>query len=436
MKNILLLFCFAAYVSAQAQPIEKKADELLQTYTQQNKFSGSVLIAVGGRVVFNKGYGYADRDARLPVTTETEFRAGSLTKMFTSSLILKLVQEQKIKFSDPVSKYVPGLAGGEKITIKNLLSHTSGIHGSTPPSAASLTEMVEGFNADTLAYKPGEKFEYNNFNYFLLSYIAEKVTGTPYPVLLKNKVLTPAGMDQSGLDFEGRTSAHKALGYVTNPNTEQWVQTDSKEHVELASGAGALYTTTGDLWKWAQATSKEQLLSKELYRDAFTPVQPGYGLGWIVGEDYGHFKIGHTGSIPGFIADFIMFPKDSITIIFLSNYQDLDGRQLEKDLTALVFGKPYELPKQKKEIVLAEDSLKSYVGIYEQAPNMQMNVLIENGKLKVIAPGGDKVELTAEAPDKFFLKGPEIEIKFLRENGAVVSMFVNMQGGQTFKKIK
>ena len=145
-------------------------------------------------------------------------------------------------------------------------------------------------------------------------------------------------------------------------------------------------------------------------------------------------KIGHTGSIPGFIADFIMFPKDSVTIIFLSNYQDLNGKQLEKDLIALVFGEAYELPRQKKEITIAEDSLKSYVGVYEQAPNMQMNVFIENGKLKVIAPGGDKVELTAEGPDQFFLKGPEIEIKFVRENGAVVSMFVNMQGGQSFKK--
>jgi hypothetical protein len=253
---------------------------------------------------------------------------------------------------------------------------------------------------------------------------------------LKSKILTKAGMNHSGLDFEGRKSMHKALGYVTNPNTERWVETDNKEHVELASGAGALYTTTGDLWKWAQATTKEQMLSKDLYHKAFTPVQPGYGLGWIVGEEYGHFKIGHTGSIPGFIADFIMFPKDSITIIFLSNYQDLNGKQLEKDLIALVFDKPYELPKQKKEIVIAQDSLKSYVGIYEQAPNMQMNVLIEDGKLKVIAPGGDKVELTADAPDKFILKGPEIEIKFLRENGVVISMFVNMQGGQTFKKIK
>ena len=101
-----------------------------------------------------------------------------------------------------------------------------------------------------------------------------------------------------------------------------------------------------------------------------------------------------------------------------------------------MLGKPYELPKQKKEIVLTEDSLKTYIGIYELAPNMQMNVFVENGKLKVIAPGGDQVELTAEGADQFFLKGPEIEIKFLRENGAVVSMFVNMQGGQLFKKIK
>jgi CubicO group peptidase (beta-lactamase class C family) len=434
MQKVLLVVCLSAYVSVQAQNIEKKADELLQAYTRQNKFSGAVLIAARGEIVFNKAYGYSNRDLGTPATTETEFRAGSLTKMFTSTLILKLVQEGKIALLDPVSKYVPGFPNGEKITLKNLLSHTSGIRGTTPSSAATLADIVEGFRADTLAFKPGEKFEYNNFNYFLLSFIAQKVTKTPYPILLKNEILAKAGMNRSGLDFGSRKSTHKALGYVTNPNTELWVETDNKERVEMASGAGALYTTTGDLWKWAQTITKQQLLSKELYDQAFTPVQPGYGLGWIVGEEYGHLKIGHTGSIPGFIADFIMFPKESVTIIFLSNYQDLNGKQLEKDLIALVFGKPYELPKQKKEITIAEDSLKSYVGVYEQAPDMQMNVFIENGKLKVIAPGGDKVELTAEGLDQFFLKGPEIEIKFFRENGAVVSMFVNMQGGQRFKK--
>ena len=114
MKNVLLLVCLSAVISVQAQYIEKKADELLQTYTEQNKFSGAVLIAVGGEVVFNKAYGYADRDARIPATTETEFRAGSLTKMFTSTLILKLVQERKITLSDPVSKYVPGFSKWRK----------------------------------------------------------------------------------------------------------------------------------------------------------------------------------------------------------------------------------------------------------------------------------------------------------------------------------
>ena len=281
MKNVLFVVCLSAYVAVQAQNIEKKADELLQAYTTQNKFSGAVLIAVRGDVVFNKAYGYANRDLGIPATTETEFRAGSLTKMFTSTLILKLVQEGKIELLDPVSKYIPGFPNGEKITLRNLLSHTSGIRGTTPSSAATLTDMVEGFRADTLAFKPGEKFEYNNFNYFLLSFIAQKVTKTPYPILLKNEILAKAGMNQSGLDFESRKSTHKALGYVTNPNTERWVETDNKDRVEMASGAGALYTTTGDLWKWAQTISKQQLLSKELYYQAFTPVQPGYGLGGL-----------------------------------------------------------------------------------------------------------------------------------------------------------
>jgi CubicO group peptidase (beta-lactamase class C family) len=436
MKYVGLLFCLSAYSTLPAQGIAKKADELLQAYTVQDKFSGAALIAVKGQVVFNKAYGYANRDSGKAATTETEFRAGSLTKMFTSTLVLKLARERKIALSDVVAKYIPGFPDGNKITLKNLLSHTSGIRGTTPSSATTLNDMVKGFKAEPLAFKPGEKFEYNNFNYFLLSYIAQKVTGTPFPVLLEKEVIARVGMKQSGMDYEGRKSPHKASGYVTNPNTQLWVETDSKERVEMASGAGALYTTTGDLWKWSQAVSKHQLLSKEIYDKAFTPVQPGYGLGWITGEEYGHYKIGHTGSIPGFIADFMMFPKDSVTIIFLSNYQDLNGRQLEKDLVSLVFGLPYELPKQKKEIIIPEDSLKTYTGVYEQAPGIQMNVFIEDGKLKVIAPGGDKVELTAEAPDKFYLKGPDIEITFLKENGNIVSMFVNMQGGQSFKKIR
>ena len=108
MKNVLLVVCLSAYVAVQAQNIEKKADERLQAYSRQNKFSGAVLIGVRGDVVFNKAYGYANRDLEIPATTETEFRAGSLTKMFTSTLILKLVQEGKIALLDPVSKYIPG----------------------------------------------------------------------------------------------------------------------------------------------------------------------------------------------------------------------------------------------------------------------------------------------------------------------------------------
>lgn len=127
----------------------------------------------------------------------------------------------------------------KKISLYNLLSHSSNIRGTTASSAVTLRDdLVSSFKADSLAFKPGEKFEYNNFNYFLLSYIAQKVTGTPYPDLLKKEILSRAGMNNSGLDFNGRKSTHKARGYVTNPTTERWVETDNKEPVDLASAPG------------------------------------------------------------------------------------------------------------------------------------------------------------------------------------------------------
>ncbi|WP_423149354.1 serine hydrolase [Rubrolithibacter danxiaensis] len=434
MKKIILLIILLPFLS-NAQTIQQKADELLTAYTTQHKFSGDVLIAEKGEIVFRKAYGYADIENKKPNTLETEFRAGSLTKMFTSTVILQLVEQSKIALTDPVSKYIPDFTNGDKITIKNLLSHTSGIKGSISPGATNLKELISGFKSEPLAFTPGERFEYNNFNYMLLSYIAQKVTGVEYTKLLKDRIFNKIGMTHSGLDFEQRKSENKAIGYLTNPETTLWEKAQSQNDVALATGAGALYTTVGDLYKWSEAISKHTLLKESTYQLAFTPVQADYGLGWIVSNKLGHPKIGHTGSIEGFIADFIKFPKEDITIIYLSNFRDLDGKQLEDNLTALVFNQPYKIPVQKKEISLSKEILERYAGTYQLNENVKMVVTVENGKLWVLAPGGDKVELTAEAINKFYLKGPETEIKFMEEDGKIKSMFIDMQGGQKFTKL-
>ena len=236
----------------KAQLTEQKADAFITAYTSQNKFSGDVLIAKGDKIILNKAYGFADIANKKSNTAETEFRAGSLTKMFTSNLILQLAQQHKIKLDDYVSKYISSATWAKNITIRNLLSHTSGIHGSTPPDANSTAEIVAGFKPDTISFTPNQKFEYNNFNYILLACIAEKVTGISYSQVLQKMVLNKVGMTHSGIDSFGRQSNNKAYGYVINPNNNEWVVTGNDDKIKAASGAGTLYTTTGDLFKWSK----------------------------------------------------------------------------------------------------------------------------------------------------------------------------------------
>lgn len=436
MKSIFFSLLFLP-VAGFTQSIAQKADELLSAYATQQKFSGSVLIAKQGKIIFEKAYGFADLKNSQPNTAQTEFRVGSLTKMFTSTLILQLASASRLSLTDPVTKYVPSFANGEKIQLKHLLSHTSGIKGTTgTPAPTTLAESVSRFRCEGLAFEPGTRFEYNNFNYILLSYIAQKVTGVPFAKLVQASVLARAGMTHSGLDTKERPSQNKALGYVTNPKTIEWQVAESGD-VALASGAGALYSTTGDLYKWAQSLSTHAVLADTLLANALTPQQNNYGLGWMISEKNGRLQIGHTGSIPGFIANFMQFPKEEVTIILLANYQDTDGRHLSDDLVAVAFGEDYTLPTKKQAVSLSESVLNKYTGEYQLPNGFAITVSVEGNKLYALAQGDqDKIELTPESELKFFLRGPETEIEFIREGDAIKYMFVNMQGGQKFTRVK
>jgi CubicO group peptidase (beta-lactamase class C family) len=420
----------------RAQSIAEKSDELLTAYTAQQKFSGTVLIAKEGRIVFQKAYGMADRQKGQPNTVEGEFRAGSLTKMFTATAVLQLAAEEKLSLTDPVSRFVPQFPNGDRIRVEHLLSHTSGIKGGVDP--ASLKELavaVKEYTTPDLEFEPGTHHQYNNYNYILLSYIAEKVSGQDLPSLLQAHVFAKAGMQHTGLDYTNRSSAQKTLGYVSNRRTAAWEPAMS-DNVALASGAGALYTTAGDLYRWSQAIPATTVLPAATWEKALTPVKGSYGMGWMVNEHNGHRGVGHTGSIEGFIAYFMKYPKDDATIIFLSNYGDTRGQQLANDLTAVVFGEPYNLPTERKVAVLAPAVLEQYIGVYELKQGFRITVSADGGKLLALAPGDkEPVELTPESETKFFLKGPEIEIEFLKEDGAVKYMVIKMGGGQKLVKV-
>ena len=170
---------------------------------------------------------------------------------------------------------------------------------------------------------------------------------------------------------------------------------------------------------------------------AMKPVHNNYGLGWMNSQSKGRSYVGHTGSIPGIIANFMKFPSEDVTIILLSNYQDVNGRRLSEDLIAVVFNEPYELPVKKNTIAIAGEVLKKYAGEYRLSNGFSVTVTVEDNKLYALAQGDvQKIELTPESDTKFFLKGPETEIEFLQESDVVKYMFVNIQGGQKFEKVK
>lgn len=434
MKKITLALLLIIPSLIKAQSIADNTDKFLTAYTQQNKFSGNVLIAKNNKIVFNKAYGYADLENKKLNTTQTEFRAGSLTKMFTSALILKLSSEGKISLNDAVSKYIPSATWASNITIKNLLSHTSGIHGSTPANAKTLIEMVEGFKADTSNFQPNQKFEYNNFNYLLLSYIAQKITNTPYPQLLQKEVLNNVDLNHSGIDSFQRKSTNKAYGYVINPENDAWIITGNNDRITTASGAGALFTTTSDLFKWSEYVSNEINKGNVSFISSVKPVMADYGLGWISREQDGRKWIGHTGTVEGFNAMLMIYPEDNTTIIFLSNLQDLNTEPFVHNLAAIAFNQNFEMPVERKEITLNEAALREYTGTFGEDLNNQVKFNIENNKLIVLAPGGDKIALSAEDKDKFFMKGADIDVRFNRDNNIIISVFISM-GNQTLKKV-
>ena len=223
MKNILaIFFIIASALSLTAQPAVQKLDELVAAYAKNEKFNGTVLVAQKGTVLLQKGYGYKNAAKNEMNDANTIFQIGSITKQFTSAIILRLQEMKKLSVQDKLSKYFPALSFADSVTIENLLSHTSGIFNYTNNADFMKTEAVKPasqekifalFKDKPLEFVPGSKYNYSNSGYMLLGYIIEKVTGKPYEKVMHETVFTPLHMDHSGFDFTSLQSPDKATGY-------------------------------------------------------------------------------------------------------------------------------------------------------------------------------------------------------------------------------
>src|SRR5580704_14047117 len=243
-----------------AQNIDSRMDQIVQSYVANKQFMGSVLVARGDQVLFSKGYGSANLEWQIPDTPSTKFRLGSITKQFTAASILLLEERGKLKVEDPVKKYMADApAAWDKITIFNLLTHTSGIPNFTSfpdyattealPSPAEKT--VARFRDKPLDFEPGSKFSYSNSGFVLLGYLIEKISGESYEKFLQENIFMPLGMKDSGYDSNSDVIVRRASGYAPGGRGGPLVNAGFV-NMTIPGGAGGLYSTTEDLLKWEQ----------------------------------------------------------------------------------------------------------------------------------------------------------------------------------------
>ncbi|QQS40327.1 MAG: serine hydrolase [Acidobacteriota bacterium] len=367
----LLLVIAATAVTAAAQDKAKQLDEMVQAYFNVGQFHGSALVAENGKVIFKKGYGMADYEWDIPIKPDTKFRLGSITKQFTATLILQLREEGKIDLDKKLADYLPYYRKdtGSKVTIHQLLNHTSGIPSYTglprffedvSRNAYGVEGFVKEFCSGDLEFEPGSKYSYNNSGYFLLGAIVEQITGKKYEEVLQERIFGPLGMNDSGYDHHSTIIKHRATGYN---KTEDGYENSPYLDMSIPYAAGSVYSTVEDLYKWDRALDSEKVLKQESKDLMFKPGMSNYGYGFVISEmnigDSGRKAkiIGHGGGINGFNTLITRLPESDSLVVLLGN---VVGIQKLNDITegavAVLNGLPYKEPKRS----VAEEMMKTY----------------------------------------------------------------------------
>jgi CubicO group peptidase (beta-lactamase class C family) len=335
---------------------------LSDTFVSKQNFSGVVLVARDGRILFEKAYGLANREHDVPNKIDTKFRLGSVTKQFTAMAIMILVERGKLRITDPICNYVQDCPEQWKeITLKNLLTHTSGIPSFTdfPDNdryerlPMTPLETIARFRDKPLEFNPGSQFKYSNSGYLLLGHIIEQVSGKKYEDFMRENIYDPLGMSNSGYDHPWLILKDRASGYVRKD--QQWRNASLME-MDTPFAGGSMYSTVRDLLSWDQALYSNKLISGELSKEIFTPsevIYPKgwmsrhhYGYGWFLTTWFGRKLVWHPGGIYGFCSVILRYPQDRTLVVVLENEEedaeDLDLRTkfmtIANGLSAIAFG--------------------------------------------------------------------------------------------------
>jgi D-alanyl-D-alanine carboxypeptidase len=343
----------AGATAAQAQthalkkPSLAKIDEAINGFIAAGRAPGvSVAVMRSRQVLLSRSYGIANLETGTPVTSETVFRAGSVTKQFTAAAILLLAQDDRLRIDDPLVKYVPELAAAGPVTLRTMLNHTSGIHTYTDEPFVSqmrlahtpqqMVDYIAG-QAKVSDFTPGSEWRYSNSNFYLLGVVVERLSGLSLHDFLARQVIPRARLKATTLDREEDVVAHRACGYVPISGEPGGFRHADFISMDPPGGAGALRATSLDLAHWHQALLAGEVVSQASLTEMTTPgrltsnlaavrdrspatqTPQGYGFGLEMGALDGEPTIGHGGGIPGYATYLVTFPRLNVTIATMTN---------------------------------------------------------------------------------------------------------------------
>lgn len=321
-----------------------RMEAIVRAQTAGDRFMGAVLVAKGDEIVFEQAYGWADVEWQVPNTTEGRFRVGSITKQFTAAAILRLQEQGRLRLDDSLAKYVPDAPESWRpITLRLLLHHTSGIASfkSLPDYAElqraplDLARGIERLKELPSEAPPGENYHYSNTGYLMLGYVIEQVSGQSYATFLREQFLQPLGLHDTDCDANLTILPKRVNGYTFIGG-----QLRNAPYIDMSvpQAAGALHSTTHDLWRWTRALFGGRVLSAESLAEMTTPGRGDYGLGVVVRTVEGRKVVEHAGNIHGFNAHLAYYPESRVTVIVLGNVNGPAPDQLAAQLGKLAHG--------------------------------------------------------------------------------------------------
>ena len=409
-------------------------DSLFDALVAHNKAMCSIAISKGGQVVYSRTIGYSviDGNNKTPATTNTLYRIGSITKMFTATIIFQLIEEGKLSLTTALKEYFPEITNADKITIGLLLSHRSGIHNFTddenylkwntqPKTEKEMLDIISKAKPD---FKPDEKTSYSNSNFVLLGYIIEKICGNSYSEVLKERITSKIGLTKTFVG--GIPDLKNGESYSYNPDDDKWKQ-EGVTDMSIPGGAGCIVSSPEDLNKFADALFNGKLISVNSLKQMET-MKDGLGMGLIKVPFYEKTAYGHTGGIDAFQSMLTYFPIDSVSTAMCCNGLNMQMNDIAIGFLSIYFNRPYIIPTFKT-VTVSSNDLDKYIGNYSSTEMPLKITVTKKGKtLMAQASGQSAFELEATDTDVFKFAQAGIEMDFRPDKNE----FTLKQGGGKF----